>query len=126
MSIIVSVSDAKSRLSELLDRAASGERVIIERHGKTPVALVPKRTRKMDRKKFPSPVETSSQRAGRLAKKLGNRYRLSPQQQRRLEALAKKNKQGTLTPEENKEMLELLAEYDRMTLLRAKAMGAME
>src|SRR5262249_8740322 len=126
MSIIVSVSDAKNRLGELLDRAASGEIVIIDRRGKTPVALVPKRKRKTNGKKFPSSVETSSQRAARLAKKLGNRYRLSPRQQRRLQALAKKNKEGRLTPEENKEMLDLLAEYDRMTLLRAKAMGAME
>jgi hypothetical protein len=106
--------------------ALRSKSVIIERRGKTPVALVPKRKRKMNGKKLPSPVETSSQRAARLAKKLGNRYRLSPRQQRRLEALAKKNKQGMLTPEENKEMFDLLAEYDRMTLLRAKAMGAME
>jgi len=125
MSIIVSVADARSRLSELLDRAAGGEAVIIERRGKPPVALVPKKN-KVGGKKPPSPAETPSQRAARLARRLGNRYRLSSRQQRRLQALTKKNKQGRLTPEENKELVDLLAEYDRMTLRRAEAIGAME
>ncbi len=126
MSVVVSVTDAKSRLSELLDRAANGEEIVIERRGKMPVALVPQTKSKMDGKKSLPTVETPSQRAARLAKKLGNRYRLSSQQQRRLEALAKKNKQGALTDTECKELFDLLAEYDRMTLLRAKAMGDME
>ena len=38
---IISASDAKSRLSELLERAAKGESFQITRHGRTAGKLVP-------------------------------------------------------------------------------------
>ncbi len=122
MSVVVSVTDAKSRLSELLDRAGNGEEVIIERRGKTPVALVPKSA--VDGKK-PTPAETPSQLGERLAKQLGDRHRLSPEKQARLELLAKKNQAGTLSEQERKEMMRLLREYGRLTVERAKAMSEM-
>lgn len=37
----LSVADAKRRFSELLDRVASGERLVVTRRGKPAVALVP-------------------------------------------------------------------------------------
>lgn len=37
----VSVYAAKSRLSQLLDRAAAGEEIVITRHGRPVVKLVP-------------------------------------------------------------------------------------
>jgi prevent-host-death family protein len=37
----LSVADAKRRFSELLDRVAAGERIVVTRRGKPAVALVP-------------------------------------------------------------------------------------
>jgi prevent-host-death family protein len=124
MSIVVSVSEVKSRLSELLDRAANGEEVIIEQRGKIPVALVPRTKSAADGKKSTS-AETPSQRGERLAQQLGNRHRLSPEKQARLERLAKKNQAGTLTEKERREMMRLLREYGRLTVERAQAMCEM-
>jgi prevent-host-death family protein len=41
MAQLVGVAEAKRRFSELLDRVASGERIVIARRGKPAVALVP-------------------------------------------------------------------------------------
>ena len=38
---VLSVADAKRRFSELLDRVARGERIVVTRRGKPAVALVP-------------------------------------------------------------------------------------
>ena len=46
----VQLHDAKARLSELVDRAQSGEEVVISRHGKAVAKLVgyaPKRARRL-------------------------------------------------------------------------------
>ncbi len=41
MSSPVGVSEAKRRFSELLDRVADGERIVVERRGRPAVVLVP-------------------------------------------------------------------------------------
>lgn len=41
MTEVLSVAEAKRRFSELIDRARDGERVLVTRHGKPAVALVP-------------------------------------------------------------------------------------
>jgi len=48
--------------------------------------------------------------------------RLAPERQEELEKLLQKNREGTLTPAEEKELDELLAEVDRIALLKARAM----
>ena len=46
----VQLHDAKARLSELVDRAQSGEEVVISRHGKAVAKLVGYRTKRIKRR----------------------------------------------------------------------------
>ena len=114
MSVMVTLSDAKMRLGELVELAAGGEEIVIRRRGKAPVALVSK-----------AAAETPAQRGARLAAQLGNRYRLTPEQQARLEWLAAENQKGALLPEEHREMMDLLDEFGRLTVQRAQAISEM-
>ena len=126
ISTVISASVARSRLGELLTRVADGEEVIISRRGKPTVALKAVRKRGLkDERSQPASV-APSQLAARLSRQLGNRFRLNSQQQARLETLAMKSKCTELTAEEGAELNELLAEYDRMTLLRARALSEMK
>jgi prevent-host-death family protein len=105
MDTVVTVKDVKQRLSELLERAAQGERVIIHQRGKPLLALT-RLDAMAEKEAAPSQEpETREQRLERVAAKLGRRFRLSPTQQRRLEALGQKNKQGTLTEMERADAL---------------------
>lgn len=126
MSTVVSVSVARSRLGELVTRAANGEEVMIMRRGQPVVALKALHTKIPEARRRQAGSEAPSQLAARLSEQLGSRFRLDPARQERLEALAKKSKHDALAPEEDKELGELLAEYDRMALLRARAMCEME
>ncbi len=123
MSTVVSVAAAKERFEELIERADKGDRVIIRRRGKPPLALVRLTELEADGNAREPSAETRRQRLEWAAAKLGDRFRLSAKQERRLAALAKKNKKGTLTPEEHKELFDLLHEYERLTAERAKALG---
>ena len=97
MDTIVTVKDMQQRLSELLQRAAQGERVIIRQRGKPSLALI-KLNEADEQTTLPGPeIDTKGQRLERAAGKLGKRFRLSSAQQRRLESLGQKNKQDTLT-----------------------------
>ena len=42
--LLVNVAEAKSRLPELLERAANGEEIVLARHGKPRARLVPLET----------------------------------------------------------------------------------
>ena len=104
MDTIVTVKDMRQRLSELLQRVAQGDRVIIRQRGKPSLALI-KLNEADERTTLPGPeTATKGQRLERAAGKLGKRFRLSPAQQRRLESLGQKNKQGTLTEAERTEL----------------------
>jgi prevent-host-death family protein len=122
MDTIVTVRDVKSRVSELLERASQGERVIIRQRGKPTLALT-RLDESAENAELPSQVtETKRRHLERAAVKLGNRFRLSPKQQRRLEVLGQKNKQGTLTDAERAELFQLLHKLEEMSRQRAQAL----
>jgi prevent-host-death family protein len=114
MSVLVTLTDAKTRLGELVELAARGEEIVISRRGK-PVALVSKTAHR----------DAPTQPGALLGAQLGNHYRLTPEQQTRLEGLAAKNQKGVLSPEEHNEMMALLDEFGRLTVSRAQALSEM-
>lgn len=61
----------------------------------------------------------------RAAAKLGNHLRLSLEQQRRLESLGKKSKQGILTEAEREELLQILHKLEEKSRERARDLGDM-
>ncbi|NCO36956.1 MAG: type II toxin-antitoxin system prevent-host-death family antitoxin [Armatimonadetes bacterium] len=125
MDTVVSVTDVRSKLEELLDRAARGERLIIRRRGKRSVALVP----------FPKERQKVGGRTAResdgpqrdlslLSGKLGDRFSMSDREQRRLEILAKKSKcDGQLTGKETEELDQLLHRLEDLSRQKAEAIG---
>ncbi|MCS6860805.1 MAG: type II toxin-antitoxin system prevent-host-death family antitoxin [Abditibacteriales bacterium] len=123
MSITVSAAQAKERFEELLEQAGRGDRVIIRRRGKPALALVRLTELKTNGNARGSSRETLQERLERAAKRLGNRFRLSAKQERRVAMLAKKNKKGTLTEAERAELFQLLHEMEELSRQRAKALG---
>ena len=127
MDTVVSVTDIKTHLSDVLERADSGDRVIIRRRGKPPLALIrldaPEDTRVSRRKKSSPARPAMAQRLERASQQLGQRFRLSPRQQRRLETLGRKNKQGKLTEAECTELLQLLHRIEALSRQRAQALS---
>lgn len=126
MSTVISASLARSRLGEVLTRVAGGEEVIISRRGKPTVTLRAVRKRVLKDQHSKPASESPSQLSARLSRQLGDHFQLNSRQQARLESLAKKSKCGSLTAGEDEELNGLLAEYDRMTLLRARALSEMK
>jgi len=123
MDTIVTVKDIQQRLSELLQRAAQGERVIIRQRGKPSLALI-KLHEADEQTTLPGPeTDTKGQRLERAAGKLGKRFRLSSAQQRRLESLGQKNKQGTLTEAERSELCQLLHTLEELSRQKAQALA---
>jgi len=123
MDTIVTVKDMQQRLSELLQRAAQGERVIIRQPGKPSLALM-KLNESEEHTTLPRPEsDTQRQHLERAAGKLGKRFRLAPAQQRRLEILGQKNKQGTLTEAERTELFELLHTLEELARQKAQALA---
>jgi len=123
MDTIVTVKDMQQRLSELLQRAAQGERVIIRQRGKPSLALI-KLNEADEQTTLPGPeTDTKGQRLERAAGKLGKRFRLSSAQQRRLESLGQKNKQGTLTEAERAELFQLLHTLEELSRQKAQALA---
>jgi prevent-host-death family protein len=123
MDTIVTVQDMQQRLSELLQRAAQGERVIIRQQGKPSLALM--RLNESDElTTLPGQeIDTRRQHLERAAGKLRQRFRLSPAQQRRLEILGQKNKQGTLTEAERTELFQLLHTLEELSRQKAQALA---
>jgi len=123
MDTIVTVKDMQQRLSELLQRAAQGERVIIRQRGKPSLALI-KLNEADAQTTLPGPeTDTKGQRLERAAGKLGKRFRLSSAQQRRLESLGQKNKQSTLTEAERSELCQLLHTLEELSRQKAQALA---
>jgi prevent-host-death family protein len=123
MDTIVTVKDMQQRLSELLQRAAQGERVIIRQRGKPSLALI-KLNEADEQTTLPGPeIDTKGQRLERAAGKLGQRFRLSSAQQRRLESLGQKNKQDTLTEAERTELFQLLHTLEELSRQKAQALA---
>ena len=108
MDTIVTVKDMQQRLSELLQRTAQGERVIIRQRGKPSLALIKLNEADAQTTLPGLETDTTRQRLERAAGKLDKRFRLSPAQQRRLESLGQENKQGTLTEAERTELCQPL------------------
>ena len=123
MDTIVTVKDMQQRLSELLQRAAQGERVIIRQRGKPLLALM--KLNESDAQTTLPRQETATQRQHleRAAGKLSKRFRLAPAQQRRLEILGQKNKQGTLTEAERTEIVQLLHTLEELSRQKAQALA---
>lgn len=109
MSVRVTERHLQEKLSDLLDRAETGEECVVRRRGKDSVVLV-------------SAADWNTQRLGHRVDALGSEYRLSKAKQRRLETLAAKNSNGKLTKDERHEFDELLAEGDEIMLRRASAL----
>ncbi len=109
MSVRVTERQLQEKLSDLLDRAETGEECVVRRRGRDSVVLV-------------SATEWNERRLGRQIDALGPEYRLSMAKQRRLETLAAKNSNGKLTKDERREFDELLAEGDKIMLRRAAAL----
>jgi prevent-host-death family protein len=123
MDTIVTVKDMPQRLSELLQRVAQGDRVIIRQRGKPSLALI-KLNEADEQTTLPGPeTAIKGQRLRRAAGKLGKRFRLSPAQQRRLESLGQKNKQGTLTEAERTELFQLLHALEELSRQKAQALA---
>lgn len=125
MNTTVSVAEAKERFDELVERAGKGDRVIIRRRGKPSLVLARQTALESNGSKGETPLDAHRQRVQQAAKKLGNQFRLTAKQERRLAVLARKNKKGALTSEERKELFDLLHEYERLTAERAQALGAL-
>ena len=123
METVMTVKEIKHRLSELLERAARGERVVIHQQGKPPLALTRLDTLQQDEEPSARSPAARRQRLEHAAAKLGPRFRLSPQQQKRLTVLGQKNKQGTLTEEEQAELEQLLHTLEEISRQRAQALG---
>ncbi len=122
MDTIVTVKDMQQRLSELLQRAAQGERVIIRQQGKPSLALI--KLSESDELTTSPEQESDTQRPHleRAAGKLRKRFRLAPAQQRRLEILGQKNKHGTLTDAERTELFQLLHTLEELSRQKAQAL----
>jgi prevent-host-death family protein len=58
---VVSLYDAKTHLSELGDRAAAGEEIVVTKHGKPRFRLVPVDTKK--RRPMPGSIDLGANRA---------------------------------------------------------------
>jgi hypothetical protein len=59
----------------------------------------------------------------RAAGKLRKRFQLSPTQQRRIEILGQKSKQGTLTEAERTELFQLLHTLEELSRQKAQALA---
>ena len=125
METIVTLRELKHRLSEWLERAACGERVVIHQQGKPALALTRVEALQAEGEPSVPSSTTTQQRLERAAVKLGPRFRLSPKQQKRLALLGQKNKQGVLTEEERAELEQLLHTLEVIARQRAQALSAL-
>lgn len=110
MSIRVNVSQLREQLPELLDRAVQDDEVcLIERNGEPYAVIVSAR-------------EWRRQTIGKRLDALGPQYRLSKEQQRRIEELLARGEEGRLTRTERRELNALLRTSEEVMLRRAEAM----
>lgn len=109
MSVRVNVREFQKQLVDILDRADTGERCVVERRGKEPLVLV-------------RASEWDEHELGKQLDVLGPEYRLSKVKQARLEVLLEKNANRRLTKVEETELQSLLDEGDEIMLRRARAL----
>ncbi len=110
MSIRVNVGQLREQLPELLDRAVRDDEVcFIERNGEPYAVIISAR-------------EWRRQTIGKRLDALGPQYRLSKDQQRRMEELLARGKEGRLTRAERRELNALLRMSEEVMLRRAEAM----
>ncbi len=110
MSIRVNVSQLREQLPELLDRAVQDDEVcLIERNGEPYAVLISAR-------------EWKRRTIGQRLDALGPQYRLTKEQQRRMEELLARSNEGRLTRAERRELNALLRTSEEVMLRRAEAM----
>ena len=109
MSVRVTERQLQEKLTDLLNRAETGEECIVRRRGRDSVVLV-------------SAEEWNERRLGKRIDGLGSEYRLAKEKQSRLETLMAKNSNSRLTAAERREFDALLAEGDEIMLRRASAL----
>jgi len=111
MSIRVTVSELCEQLPELLDRTVQDDEVcLIERNGEPYAVIISAR-------------EWRRQTIGNRLDALGPQYRLTKEQQRRMEELLARGNEGRLTRAERRELNALLRTSEEVMLRRAEAMG---
>jgi antitoxin (DNA-binding transcriptional repressor) of toxin-antitoxin stability system len=128
MSIRVSIDQLQERLPDLLTRAAeSGEECIIQRDGKDYAVLVSarawKRQRRVQMSAMDAPVEAQERlrrEVGQWLDAMGPEYRLSIEQQARMEELLARKQ--VLSDTERAELEALLQEGEAIMLRRAGAL----
>jgi len=110
MSIRVNVSQLREQLPELLDRTVRDDEVcLIERNGEPYAVIISAR-------------EWRRQTIGKRLDALGPQYRLTKEQQRRMEELLALSNEGRLTRTERRELNILLQTSEEVMLRRAEAM----
>ena len=110
MSVRVTERQLQEKLTDLLNRAETGEECIVRRRGRDSVVLV-------------SAEEWNERRLGKRIDALGSEYRLPKEKQLRLETLMAKNSTSRLTEPERREFDALLSEGDEIMLRRASALS---
>ena len=109
MSVRVTERQLQDKLTDLLNRADTGEECIVRRRGRDSVVLV-------------SAEEWNERRLGKRIDALGSEHRLAKEKQTRLETLTAKNSNNRLTASERREFDALLGEGDEIMLRRASAL----
>jgi prevent-host-death family protein len=112
MSIRVNVTQLREQLPELLDRAVQDDEMcLIERNGEPYAVIISIR-------------EWRRQTIGKRLDALGPQYRISEEQQERVEELLARKSRGTLTRSERRELNALLQASEDVMLRRAEAMDS--
>jgi antitoxin (DNA-binding transcriptional repressor) of toxin-antitoxin stability system len=132
MSVRVSVQQLQDELPELLEEAVqSGQECIIQRDGKDYAVMVSARhwQRRTKRDDLATPEaasdeeEARSREVGQRLAMLGPEYRLSPEEQERMEDLLARRESTALSTAEHLELETLIARCDEIMLRRARALN---
>lgn len=109
----VTVPQLQEQLPTLLEHTVqSGEECIVQRQGKDYAVLVSARAWRQ-------------RTLGRRLDALGPVYRLAKEKQERVETLLAKRQERRLTSVENRELTNLLREYDEIMLRRSEALDTL-
>jgi antitoxin (DNA-binding transcriptional repressor) of toxin-antitoxin stability system len=131
MSVRVSVQQLQDELPELLEEAVqSGQECIIQRDGKDYAVIVSARhwQQRTERDALTAPEaaadeeEARTREVGQRLDMLGPEYRLSPEEQERMEDLLARRESTALSAAEQLELETLVARCDEIMLRRARAL----
>ena len=110
MSFRVTLRQIKERVEDYMVKAVEeGEPCVVRRNGKDYAVIL-------------SHAEWERWWLGRQLDALGEKYRVSPAQQERAEELCEEQGRRVLSPDERRELRQLLKEFDKIMLRRAKAL----